>query len=154
MDGEFIKHFEQDSVTIKNDGIKMLGSYIGTEEFRKQKIETRVAEWIDQISLLTEVAKCDSQVAYTMLTKSLQNQWTYLQRTCEINREWLNPLSEMIFKKLVPEIIGIPNIDMELRSIICLPLRLGGMGVCDPSTEPKTEFERSQPMESPIINAN
>ncbi|KAI0989642.1 hypothetical protein GJ496_002252 [Pomphorhynchus laevis] len=86
-----------------------------------------------------------------MLTKSLQNQWTYLQLTCEINSEWLNPLSEMIFKKLVPEIIGIPNIDMELRSIICLPLRLRGMGVSDPSTEPKTEFDRSQ---SPIINAN
>ncbi|KAI0985238.1 hypothetical protein GJ496_002281 [Pomphorhynchus laevis] len=89
-----------------------------------------------------------------MLTKSLQNQWTYLQRTCEINSEWLNSLSEMIFKKLVPEIIGIPNIDMELRSIICLPLRLGWMGVSDPSTEPKTEFDRSQRMVSPIINAN
>ncbi|KAI0979078.1 hypothetical protein GJ496_000216 [Pomphorhynchus laevis] len=86
----------------------------------------------------SKVAKCDSQVAYTMLTKSLQNQWKYLQRTCEINSEWLNPLSEMIFKKLVPEIIGIPNIDMELRNIICLPLRLGGMGR----------------MVSPIINAN
>ncbi|KAI0984606.1 hypothetical protein GJ496_001753 [Pomphorhynchus laevis] len=55
---------------------------------------------------------------------------------------------------LVPEIIGIPNIDMELRSIICLPLILGRMGVCDPSTEPKTEFDRSQRMASPIINAN
>ncbi|KAI0979079.1 hypothetical protein GJ496_000217 [Pomphorhynchus laevis] len=103
---------------------------------------------------LSKVAKCDSQVAYTMLTKSLQNQWKYLQRTCEINSEWLNPLSEMIFKKLVPEIIGIPNIDMELRIIICLPLRLGGMGVSEPSTEPKTEFDRSQRMISPIINAN
>ncbi|KAI0981676.1 hypothetical protein GJ496_003104 [Pomphorhynchus laevis] len=47
-----------------------------------------------------------------------------------------------------------PNIDMELRSIICLPLRLGGMGVSDPSTEPKTEFDRSQRMVSQIINAN
>ncbi|KAI0982540.1 hypothetical protein GJ496_005942 [Pomphorhynchus laevis] len=52
----------------------------------------------------------------------------------------------MIFKKLLPEIIGIPNIEMELRSIICLQLRLGGMGVSDPSTEPKTEFDRSQRM--------
>ncbi|KAI0977960.1 hypothetical protein GJ496_011423 [Pomphorhynchus laevis] len=60
----------------------------------------------------------------------------------------------MIFKKLVPEIIGIPNIDMELRSIICLPLRLGWMGVSDPSTESKSEFDRSQRLVSPIINAN
>ncbi|KAI0983253.1 hypothetical protein GJ496_010920 [Pomphorhynchus laevis] len=71
-----------------------------------------------------------------------------------VTGEWLNPLSEMIFKKLVPEIIGIPNIDMELRCIICLPLRLGGMGVSDRSTEPKTEFDRSQRMVSSIINAN
>ncbi|KAI0985974.1 hypothetical protein GJ496_010945 [Pomphorhynchus laevis] len=28
------------------------------------------------------------------------------------------------------------------------------MGVCDPSTEPKTEFDRSQRMVSPIFNAN
>ncbi|KAI0982335.1 hypothetical protein GJ496_004398 [Pomphorhynchus laevis] len=129
MDGD-IPELYKEAKYLQN---RITSSNIGTGEFRKQKILTRVAEWIDHISQLTEVAKCDSQDAYAMLTKSLQNQWTYLQRTCEIN---------------------IPNIDMELRSIICLPLRLGGMGVCDPSTEPKTEFDRSQRMASPIINAN
>ena len=50
---------------------------------------------------------------------------------------------ELTRSKLIPEILGEHDVSNEMRKILQLPARLGGMRFLDPSKEAKWEFENS-----------
>ena len=68
--------------------------------------------------------------------------WCFLQRTIPDTKTYFEPLEGTIRDKLIPAIIGRRVTDLE-RKIISLPVRLGGMGIQNPTLTADTEFRNS-----------
>ena len=81
--------------------------------------------------------------------------WCFLQRTIPNTKEYFVPLEDVIREKLIPAIIGRKVTDVE-RKIISLPVRMGGLGIQNPTLTADTEFQNSsivtQNLASIIVN--
>ena len=53
-----------------------LGGSIGSEQFAKVFIASRVQEWIRNVEALSEIAQCHPQAALAVLTRGLASKWT------------------------------------------------------------------------------
>ena len=64
-------------------------------------------------------------------THGLVDKWTYFLRTLPKISELLQPLESAILKEFIPAIAGKSISDLE-RDLFSLPVRIGGLGLCDP----------------------
>ena len=62
----------------------------------------------------------------------------------------LQPLETTILKEFIPAIAGKSISDFE-RDLFSLPVRMGGLGLCDPSNIADFEFEASVSITSPLV---
>lgn len=63
----------------------------------------------------------------------------------------LKPLESVIFYRFIPANPGRSVSELE-RSIFTLPVRLGGLGVCDPQQVVNSEFDFSVKVTSALVN--
>ena len=68
--------------------------------------------------------------------------WCFLQRTVPDTKLFFTPIEEAIRTKLIPAIAGREISDIE-RRIFSLPVRLGGMGIQNPTETAEREFRNS-----------
>lgn len=134
--------FSGTNIQITTIGERHLGAVIGTTEFRREYVTNKVNKWIEDVAELAEIAKDEPQVAYSAYTKAMCMRWCFLQRTVPDIKEYFIPLEEIIREKLIPAIIGKAVTDLE-RKIISLPVRLGGMGIQNPTLTAQIEFRNS-----------
>ena len=62
-------------------------------------------------------------------------------------------LEELIRSKLIPAIFGGNGVSGEMRKILQLPARMGGMGFLDPTKEAEWEYENSKMISAPVSEA-
>ena len=89
-------------------------------------------------------------VAYYAFTHGLIGKWTYFLRTLPNISDLLQPLETTILKEFIPAIAGKSISNLE-RDLFSLPVRMGGLGLCDPSSVADFEFEASVSITSPLI---
>ena len=79
------------------------------------------------------VAKRYPQTAYAGLARSLQSEWMYLQRvTPDVGAHFL-PVEQAIATKFLPALLDLTEAEVApLRSLLALPVKLGGLGIPDP----------------------
>ena len=65
----------------------------------------------------------------------------------------VEPLETIIRRKLIPTLSGQAGVNDTTRSILSLPVRLGGLGIRDPITESAQQYNDSTFILSPLINA-
>ena len=61
------------------DGHRYLGGFVGTRESMLEWLRPKIQRWKEDIETLAAVAHRYPQAAYAGLTRSLQNEWQYLQ---------------------------------------------------------------------------
>ena len=66
----------------------------------------KVKIWANSVKKLTEVAKQQPQSAYVAFTKSLQCEWTYVQRVISNSGEFFSPLKSVINEYFIPALFG------------------------------------------------
>ena len=65
---------------------------------------------------------------------------------------WFAPaLGGCNFHHFIPALVGKPVSDLE-RSLFALPVRLGGLGICDPRALANSEFAASVKVTQPLVN--
>ena len=134
--------FNGTGVKITLNGERHLGAVIGSQEHRDEYINTKVQRWKKDVEQLAEIAKDEPQLAYSAYTKALCMRWCFLQRTIPDTKEYFVPLEDTIREKLIPAIIGREVTDVE-RKIISLPVRMGGLGIQNPTLTAEIEFQNS-----------
>ncbi len=93
--------------------------------------------------ILTSFAKSQPHAAYSAITKGLQSNWSYITRTTPNISHLLQPLEDMIRRKLIPELTGrSPPNDTE-RSLLALPARHGGIAITNPVETSDDTFSTS-----------
>ena len=113
-------------------------------------MSSKVNEWSPCVNILSDITKTQPLAAFSTLTYSLQNKWTYLSRVLPNISHILRPLDAALRTILIPAITGrsAPN-DLECNLFV-LPARHGGLGIRVPSKGAERELLSSQKVTSTL----
>ena len=143
MQTETEQSFQGTGINITTDGQRHLGASLGTYSYREQFIYGKVEAWVKQINTLAMIAKIDPHCAYAGYTHGLRHKFTYTMRTIPDIGSLLQPLEEAIRNKLIPALTEQLVLSDDERSLIALPVKLGGLGIPNPCKDAQHEFENS-----------
>ena len=135
--------FAGTGVNVTTEGRKYLGGFVGTREGAIQYVNELQEEWLEQLQVLTEVAKAEPQSAYASFTSGFRHKVTYFMRTIPDLEEVLVPLDKFIDEQFIPAITDGHVLSKDDRSLLSLPVRLGGLGIPIFSKSCSKEFEYS-----------
>ena len=107
--------------------------------FTGEYVSEKVKSWAASLLTLSNIGKAHPHMAYCAYVHGLANKWTYFLRTIPNISDLLQPLEDVIFHHFIPALIVS---DLE-RALFALPVRLGGLGICDPRALADTEFAAS-----------
>ena len=131
---------------------RFLGGIIGNEDEKNEYIKSKIDDWTDCIKKISKAAEKYPQSAYASFTKSLQCEWSYLQRVTNITPETYTPIREAILTHLIPAILGRESSHSE-QELFSLPPRLGGLALKNPLEEAKSNYYTSINANNILINA-
>ena len=117
---------------------RFLGGFIGNENDVNDWISKKVDVWVKSVEKLSAVAQQEPQSAYIAFTKSLQCEWTFIQRVMLDTQYHFSPLRVAFQQSFLPSLFG-SQIDSLEADLMCRPSRYGGIGILDPV---KTAFSQ------------
>jgi len=133
------------------EGYRHVGGFIGTLEAKAKWIQPQVQQWIKGVDRLAQVATRFPQTAYAGLAKSLQLEWQYLQRVVPGIGATLAPIEDAITQTFLPALIAEPTAAIQrLRETTTLPVRYAGLGVPNPGTTARQNYEASRELTAPL----
>ena len=112
-------------------GHRFLGGFIGSPRERDEYVMSKVDRWMRHIDVLSEAASTQPQLAYAALSRSLQHEWTFLLRVVPQCGQLFQKLDLSLSSHFLPAMFGVEVSAVE-RRLFALPLRLGGLGICNP----------------------
>ncbi|KAI0986368.1 hypothetical protein GJ496_004916 [Pomphorhynchus laevis] len=118
-----------DDAIFCEDGIELLSSFIGSVDYVRERVISRVSKWSVMLERLAEIELFDPQCALSAYTFAFQHSWTHLVRTCKCEDGWFQPLEYIFVNKFLPALTGLEYIPPELRETISLPYGEGGLGL-------------------------
>ena len=73
--------------------------------------------------------------AFAAFSHGICHRWTYLTRVLPVSEELLQPLEKVIRMTFLPALTGQSAFNDEIRRLLALPPRHGGLGITNPVTE-------------------
>ena len=107
-------------------------------------------DWVGEVTRLTEFARSQPQASYAAFTFGLRHRWTYFMRTLLDIENILQPLERAISDVLIPSLIGRNRSEAE-RDLVALPVRMGGLGLINPSHSADAEYSASIRVSAPLV---
>ena len=121
-----------------------MGSFAGRSLF----VQKKAAEWVDHLTCLSAVTVTgklpqDAFAAFDQFSKSLSQEWNYLQRAVPHCGPALLAVEKAIAESFLPKLFGCEVSPAE-PSMCELPIKLAGLGVVNPSTSAPSAYELSR----------
>ena len=124
-------------------GQRVLGGFIGSDLDKKAWLEQKISFWSQAIKKISDIAaKKDPQAAFIAVSKSLQNEWSYIQRVVNTNDEAFLSLKDAICTNFLPQICGFAVNNLE-ADVLLRPARYGGIGIRDPVKSAASSYQTS-----------
>lgn len=98
--------FKGTGINITAEGRRHLGAALGERSFVGSYVKAKVSEWVQELDVLTTIAKTHPQAAYSALTHGFMSKCSYLIRTIPDISDLLLPLEDAIRQQLLPAITG------------------------------------------------
>ena len=105
-------------IEITCEGQCHFGAAIGTDNFKKQYVESKVKKWIKDVEKLSVFAEDEPQAALSAYSKGASSRWQYLQRTVHDISEMFRPLEMAISNKFIPALIRRPISDLGAGGVV------------------------------------
>ena len=142
--------FGKTGVNITTEGRRLLGAALGSGQFVSDYVSALVTSLVDRVAALAEIARSQPHAALTAFNRGLSSEWTFLSRTVAGVSPLMQPLEKTIRQVFLPALTGrhAPNDDE--RDLLALPIRLGGMGLADPSRSTATHYQGSVRAAEPL----
>ena len=131
-------------------GHRFLGRFIGDSDSTRQFVQSKVTEWISCIMELSKAAEKYPQAAFSALSKSLQFEWTYLQRVVSDCSAAFAPVWDAPNTFFWPAVFEGSISETEKR-LFTLPTRMGGMGIRNPIEIANNAYKTSRTGTSVIV---
>ena len=142
--------FANSGVHITTTGKRHLGAALGDDCFVEEYIRGKVDEWAKQVLNLTLIAKTQPHAAYSAFTHGLIGRWNFLLRTVKEISHLLAPLEKVVRQQFIPALTGQTAISDEMKSLLALPCRLGGLNVIDPTQMADWHYQTSERITAPL----
>ena len=113
----------------------------------------KVKEWVRQVEVLSSIAVPHPQSAFASYTHGLCNKWTYLCRTCPDISHLFQPLEDTIRLKFIPALTGRDPPNDQMRDLLSLPSRHGGLGLINPCVHSASQHNASLAITSPLVSS-
>ena len=124
-------------------GKRFLGGFIGGVVDTENWVQEKVNSWAKAIKLLSKAAKIEPHLANASLTKSLQNEWGYIQRVISNVKKPFSLLKDTLESFFIPSLFGA-QVDQIEASLMMVSGHNGGLGIRNPVTTAKFAFNSSQ----------
>ena len=110
-----------------------------------------MSNWVNEVaSTLAEFALSQPQACYAAYTFGLKHRWTFFLRTLPDIQDLQEPLENAISQVLIPAITERKCNQLD-RTILALPVRLGGLGFGNPCLEASCEYASSVKVTTPLV---
>ena len=149
---EAVPVFEGTEIVITTDGKRHLGAAIGTRSFIEKYAEQKIAAWIHEVETISSLATTQPHAAYAAFTRGLANKWTFLARTIPDTNKLFEPLEEKIRTTFLPALTGQDTCNGDVRDLLALPVRLGGLGIVNPSKQATLHQNASEKITTPLTD--
>jgi len=134
--------FSKKSIKIVT-GSKYVGGYVGSEQDLDEWLSEKVMKWVKSVNCLASAAEQFPHSAHTVLTKSLQHEWGYIQRIIAGAETYVHPLKEVLMDIFLPKLTSL-DLTSDEKDLMCKPVRHLGIGIVDPVFEAPLAFDNSQ----------
>ena len=142
--------FKETSINVTVQGQKHLGAAIGSREYLEEYVSEKVSNWVHEVATLAEFALSQPQACYAAYTFGLKHRRTYCLRTLPDIQDLLEQLENVISQVLIPAITERKCNQLD-RTILALPVRLGGLGFGNPCLEASREYASSVKVTTPLV---
>ena len=142
--------FADTEVHITTQGKRHLGAALGFKSFTEEYVTEKVQKWTDDIKYLAKIASSQPHAAYAAYVHGLSNYWSFLMRTIPDIDDLLQPLEDAIHQHLIPALTGRPACSSIERDLLALPVRLGGLGLNNPSSLSPECYQSSVRITAPL----
>ena len=143
--------FEGTNVNITVHGKRHLGAAIGSREYTEQYVGDKVKVWTRELLQLAEIATSQPHAACAAFVHGLSSRWTYLSRTIPEVSDLFQPLEDAIHQVFIPSLTGRPPCSKQIRDLLALPVRLGGLGLTNPTVISDDNFQASVKLTAPLV---
>ena len=148
-----IELFQGTGIQITCEGHKDLGGAIGSEAFVEAYAAERIAEWVDQVLRLADIARTQPHAAYSAFVHGLSQRWVYFQRSTACDPLLFQPLENAICDVFIPALLGLGQgeaISEVLRAVFSLPVSHGGLAISNPVDECAHNYRESRRLTKPM----
>ena len=128
-----------------------LGAAIGSESFVHSYVSEKVSEWITEIELLSQISLTQPHSAYAAFTHGLSSKWTYLSKTISNIKPLLQPF-DAINKSFLPCLTDQNTFSCQLRYLLALLSRLGGLSIIKLVDQSQLIFDHSTRLTRPLVD--
>ena len=122
--------FESTGISVVTGG-RLLGSYIGERAQALSFVLEKVRSWVSCLQDLISVTGSQPQASYHALVKSLQSEWTFLQRVVPDCGQLFEEIEQLIVDRFIPLLIA-SEVTASERALMALPVRFGGLDLKNP----------------------
>ena len=91
---------------------------------------------------LTSASVDYPQTVFTSFTKSLQSEWSFVQRVLLGYETGFSLIKEAIRNEFLPTLFSI-NLSEQEKDLLCRPTRFAGLGIFDPVQTARWQYENS-----------
>ena len=119
--------------------------------FVKSFVDEKVKSWVDEICLLSKIAADECQNAYAAFIFGIKSRWNYLSRTMPEIDSSLQPLEVAIRREFLPVLTGQAVFGENVRNLLALPTRVGGLGITNPVLQATSQYLTSIKITCPLV---
>ena len=131
---------------------RLLGGVIGDQSGSVDHVNGCVSGWITTITKLAHIAETQPQLSYSAYTRSIQSQWSYLQRVVPECGHLFESVDKIVTERLLPTFFGCEICPLE-RNLFSLPIRSGGLNILKPVDTADSNYHTSRKLTSYITSA-
>ena len=135
--------FKDTNINITKEGKRHLGAAIGSNEFKDEYVANFVKDWINQLKVLSEIAKAYPQSAYCAFTAGFIHKFNHIIRTIPDIKPHLQPLEDVIRHHFIPALCEGRTCNDHERQLLSLPVKLGGLGIINVLETCELDFQQS-----------
>ncbi len=126
-----------------HDGYRYVGGFLGSDTAQSAWLAPQKENWVQGVVSLAQVAKRHPQTAYAGLTKSLQQEWQYLQRVVPDCGAAFQPVEDAIRTVFLPALLQATEAECQ-RELSTVSVSQAGLGLPDPTQSAEACFAASE----------
>ena len=144
--------FSDTNITVTTEGVSYLGGYIGSTQYCMEQLQKKIRLWTTQLDQCIQVAETQPHATYATLVTAIQNKWLYLQRAMPASADEYEVLEKAVCERLLPKLTGHETaMGSEVRRLLALPTRFGGLNIRNLLASAATEYQASRRITAPFV---